>query len=142
SALKTIREKKPELIPMVGGAADGNGDAFGYIESFSGAYGLGAKYVVKGDKVVHTYTQAAVKEYLSYMRNLYSEGILDREFPVNKNPNIQEKMVSGQAVMTTIGWADAKGITEAFLEKNPNAKLELIHPPVGVDGQFGYQQNT
>ncbi|MCQ6562333.1 extracellular solute-binding protein [Paenibacillus mendelii] len=144
AALKTIHEKKSAggLIPLLGGAADGNGDAFGYIQSFSGAFGLGAQYVVEGDKVVHTTTQPAAKEYLSYMSKLYADGILDREFPVNKNPNIQEKLVSGQAAMATVGWADAKGIIEAFKEKNPNGKLELIHPPVGADGQYGYQKNT
>lgn len=142
AALRTIKDKKPELIPYVGGAADGNGNAFGYIESFAGAFGLGSRYAVEGDKVVHSNTQPYAKEFLSYMRDLYAEGILDREYPVNKNPNIQEKLVSGQAVMTTIGWADAKGVTEAFLEKNPNAKMELIHPPVGANGQFGYQKNT
>ncbi|OMF21953.1 hypothetical protein BK133_27405 [Paenibacillus sp. FSL H8-0548] len=144
AALKTIKEKKSDsgLIPLLGGAADGNGNTFGYIQSFSGAFGLGSQYVVEGDHVVHTYTQPAAKEFLAYMNNLYKEGILDREYPVNKNPNIQEKMVSGQAAMATIGWADAKGITEALLEKNPNAKLEFIHPPVGADGKFGYQQNT
>ncbi|MFD0960183.1 extracellular solute-binding protein [Paenibacillus chungangensis] len=140
TALRTIKEKKPEMIPMLGGAADGN--AFGNISSFSGAFGLGAKYVVEGDEVVHTYTQPYAKEFLTYMRGLYEEGILDREYPVNKLPNLQEKMVSGGAAMATMDWVNAKVITEAFLEKNPNAKMELIHPPVGANGQFGYQKNT
>ncbi|WP_158299571.1 extracellular solute-binding protein [Paenibacillus antri] len=142
AALRTIKEKKPEMIPLLGGAAEGNGNAFGYIQSFAGAFGLGAKYVVEGDRVVHTYTQPYARDFLAYMRELYAEGILDREYPVNKNTNIQEKMVSGQAVMTTIGWADAKGVVEAYLEKNPGSKLEWIHPPVGPNGQFGYQKNT
>lgn len=142
AALRLIREKKPELIPLVGGAADSNGNAFGYINGFAGAFGLGAEYVVEDGDVVHTYTQPYAKEFLAYMRELYASGVLDREYPVNKNTNIQEKMISGQAAMTTISWVDAKVITEALLEKQPGAKLELLHPPVGADGQFGFKQNT
>lgn len=140
-ALRTIKLKKPELIPYIGGAADGNGNAFGFIENFAGAFGLSANYVVDNDQVVHTKTQPYAKQFLSFMRELYAEGLLDQEYPVNKNPNVQEKMVSGKGVMTTIGWADMKGIVEAFQEKNPNAKLEIVDPPIGENGQFGYQKN-
>ncbi|MBD2845633.1 extracellular solute-binding protein [Paenibacillus sp. IB182496] len=142
TAMRQIHDKKPDLIPYVGGAANNNGNAFGYIESFAGAFGLGAEYVVEDGEVVHTYTQPYAKDFLAYMRELYADGILGREYPVNKSANIQEKMISGQAVMTTAGWVDAKVITEALQEKQPDAKLELIHPPVGADGQFGYEQRT
>lgn len=142
AALRQIRKEKPDMIPLVGGAAESNGNAFGFIQGFSGAFGLGAEYVVENGDVIHTYTQPYAKDFLSYMRGLYESGVLDREYPVNKNTNIQEKMISGQAVMTTSSWVDAKVITEALLEKQPDAKLELLHPPVGADGQFGFKQNT
>lgn len=143
--LKAIKEQNPGgdgTIPMLGGAAENNGDAFGFIESFAGAFGLGAQYVEKDGAVVHTYTQPEAKDFLTFMNKLYQEGLLDTDYPVNKEANIKEKLVGEKAAMSTIHWATAKGVVESLNEKNPDAKLEYIHPPVGPDGKYGFTKNT
>jgi len=136
NVMKAFKDKG--AIPLTGGAADGNGNALGYLEAFAGAFGMASPYIVEGGEVIHTYIQPKAKEFLAFMNKLYAEGLLDREYPVNKLANIQEKMVGGQAGMTTIGWANAKGMVESFLEKEPNGDMGYIHPPVGPDGDWGF----
>jgi putative aldouronate transport system substrate-binding protein len=77
------------------------------------------------------------KQYLEIMRGLYEEGVLDREFAVNKRQNIKEKLVSGQAAMGVLAWWDAKVAYEALEENNPSGELEYIAPPVGPTGLWG-----
>lgn len=131
-----------KTIPLVAGAADGNGNAFGYLDAFAGAFGLAVPYALKDGKIVHTRAEPEAKEFLAYMNKLYNEGLLDKEYPVNKKANVTEKLVGGKAAMTTLGWADAKGITESLIQKEPNAKFVYVDPPVGKNGMSGVSKNS
>ena len=62
------------------------------------------------------------------MNKLYEEGLLDPEFPVNQDGNIQEKLVASRAAMAVVGWAGALPIDRAFKEKNPRWRTGYIAP--------------
>lgn len=124
--MKTIKEKKG-IIPFTVTST-------GLISGFTGAFGIGTAYKVKGGRIVYSYVQPEAKEYLAYMNRLYKEGLLDPEFPVNKTGNIQEKLVAGRVAMAVVGWASALPIDRAFKEKNPTGELGYIPPPKGPRG--------
>lgn len=104
---------------------------------FAGAFGVSPNWRDVDGKLVPGVVQPLAKQYLQFLRRLYEEGILDREFAVNKNQNIKEKLVSGQAAMGVLAWWDAKVAYEALEANNVAAELEYIAPPVGPTGLWG-----
>ncbi|MGC9469581.1 MAG: extracellular solute-binding protein [Anaerolineae bacterium] len=130
--LSVIKEEKG-VIPLT--TTPGNG----VLDGFSGAFGIGTTYKVKDGEVVFSYVQPEALEYLTYMKGLYAEGLLDQEFPVNESANVQEKLVADQAAMSITGWWDALPIGTNFKDKHgEDAVLEYIAPPHGdEEGEFG-----
>ena len=139
---KALQALKAAGKPIGMTAAGGDGNAFSNLEAIAGAFGVVVPYVVKDGKVVHTRTEPEAKEYLAFMNKLYTEGLLDKEFPVNKKANLTEKLVGGRAAMTTLNWADAKGVVESLKEKDPKAELVYIDPPTGPGGHSGVQKHA
>lgn len=133
--MKAFKEKKG-VIPLTVTSSSG------LIGGFTGAFGLGTAYKEKDGKLVYSYVEPEAKEYLAYMKKLYEEGLLDKEFPVNKSANVQEKMVAGQAAMSVVGWSAALPIDSSFKEKNPDGELGYIAPPVGPRGESGFNRHA
>lgn len=132
-ALKTIKAKKPDMIPYTANLAQG----IGSLEAIASMFYPPVDYTQKDGKVVYTQTTPEAKAFLTFMNKLYNEGLLDKESVVNKSDNVKEKLVSGKAVMTTLGWAEAKPTGDAIKAKLPNANLTFIDPPVGTNGSSG-----
>lgn len=139
NVFKTIKEKKG-IIPFAASAAS-PGDFDNSLAPFAGAFGVGNNTVVKNGKLEFSWLQPEYKEYIAFLKKLYDEGLMDKEFAVNKSGNITEKMVGGKAFMGTIAWWDAKGISENLTKKDPNSKADYIGLPVGKDGKTGIMQN-
>lgn len=145
AVLKAFKERAPGgpgTVPLVATAADGGGNAFGFLGAFAGAFGLGAPYMVKEGKVVYTRVEPEAKAYLAFMNRLYAEGLLDKDYPVNKFPHLVDKLVEGRAGMTTMGWSTAGTIAEALGRKDPRADIGFIDPPVGDGGVSGVERNA
>ncbi|WP_240421096.1 extracellular solute-binding protein [Paenibacillus periandrae] len=138
--LKTVKEKKPDAVPYAvpyaGALAQGGGD-LSSLEVIAGAFGQAVDYTAKDGKVVYNAVEPEAREFLAYTNKLYNEGLLDKEALVNKNDNVKEKLVSGKAAMSTIGWADAKVIGDAIKTKDPSSNLMYIDPPTGKNGISG-----
>ncbi len=110
------------------------------IKGFTGAFGIEPAWRDVGGKLVPGVIQPGAKDYLAYMWKLYDEGILDKEFAINKGQNLKEKLISGQAGMAPMAWWDAKVTHNSLAEKNPDGKVEYIEPPVGPDGLYGIEK--
>ncbi len=108
-----------------------------WILGFTGAFGIEPAWKDFGGKLLPSAIQEPAKDYLAFMRKLYDEGILDKEFAINKGQNLKEKLISGQTLMAPLAWWDAKVTYESLEEKSPDAKIEYIEPPVGPDGSYG-----
>ncbi|NHN31911.1 extracellular solute-binding protein [Paenibacillus agricola] len=141
AALKALKEKKPDAVPFGGALAQGGGDLTS-LEAIAGAFGQAVDYSATDGKVVYNPVTDDAKEFLTFANKLYSEGLLDKESLVNKNDNLKEKLVSGKAAMSTIGWPDAKTIDDALKSKEPNSKLVYIDPPTGKNGMSGVAKAT
>jgi len=132
-AMKTILDKK-KVIPLTQTPDNG------VVGGFSGAFGIGTTYKEKDGGIVASYIQPEAKEYLQYMNKLYAEGLLDKEYPINKGANVQEKLVAGKAAMNVTAWSSALSINNNFKAKNPTGELAYIAPPKGPRGETGFSR--
>ncbi|WP_409344407.1 extracellular solute-binding protein [Paenibacillus sp. MBLB4367] len=136
---KTIKEKKG-ITPLT--AASSGEDFDSSLSAFAGAFGVGTTTVVKNGKLEFSYVQPEYKEYLTFLKMLFDEGLLDKEFPVLKTNNLTEKMIAGKAAAAVISWWDAKTITDTLATKIPNAKVDYQNLPVGPKGLSGMIQEV
>ncbi|MBO9604825.1 MAG: extracellular solute-binding protein [Paenibacillaceae bacterium] len=133
AALKAIKEKKPDMIPYTANLSQGLSGLDGIMAMFVPP----VDYTYANGKVTYNPAQPAAKDFLTFANKLYNEGLLDKESVVNKSENVKEKLVSGKAFMTTMGWADAKTTGDAIKAKIATSDLGYIDAVTGTNGANG-----
>lgn len=108
-----------------------------YIPNLQGAFGLATDWQdIKGE-LVSNVTRPEFVEYLQYVRSIYKEGLIDREFAVYKAVNAKEKFTSGQAGAIVLGWFDIQSTVSALRKIDPNAQCAYIPVLSNSDGRAG-----
>jgi putative aldouronate transport system substrate-binding protein len=136
NVLKVFRDKKAggdATIPLA--AAAGGGNPLGNLNAIAGAFGLAVPWVENNGKVIASVIEPGARDFVSFMSMLYAEGLLDKEYPINKDANIREKFVSGRVGMASINWASARDIINGTKEKDISSNLVYIDPPTGKYGK-------
>lgn len=131
TTLKTIKEKKPDMIPLTGHSM--------VLRTLYSAFGLYTDWTDIDGQLVPRIKQPQMKEYVAFMKKLYTEGLLDKDWSVNKSAQAQEKFVGGKAVMIQGSWNDASNMAPALAKNIPGFKLGYMNPLKGSDGQAGIQ---
>lgn len=128
---------------------DGNGiqDTIGLIftsdlgrsSPFFGAFGtqLNDTWFERDGQLVYGSTLPETKEALAFFAKLYRENLLDREFPLNLQNNLFEKIEDGQVGLFSATWYDTRGPIAANMKKDPNAEWIPLEYPIGPGGQKG-----
>ncbi|NMO96826.1 extracellular solute-binding protein [Paenibacillus lemnae] len=106
-----------------------------------GAFGtqLDTWFDVDG-RLVNGSIMPQTKQALGYLAELYREGLLDREFPLNLQNNLYEKIESGRVGLFSATWYDTRGPIAASKLKDPKAEwiaLEYLAGPQGQKGVYG-----
>ncbi|WP_138756434.1 extracellular solute-binding protein [Paenibacillus sinopodophylli] len=137
-ALKALKAKDPSIIPYAANLAQG----LSSLDAIASMFYPPVDYVQQDGKVVYTPLLPAAKEFLAFANKLYAEGLIDQEAIVSKSENLKEKLVSGQAAMSTVGWYEEPSISKALAEKKPGAEMVFMAPPVGDNGAAGFSRNS
>lgn len=106
-------------------------------EMFAGAFGVATEYVIEDGQLISRYRSESMKDYLSYMNTLFTEKLLDNEFPINTSEVTNNKIFSGKAGLFSYSVWGISGMVNAFKENLPDAEYVLIGYPKGPDGQQG-----
>ncbi|WP_010274143.1 extracellular solute-binding protein [Paenibacillus senegalensis] len=118
--LRELKAKK-NVIPLT---------MMGSLESvypeIAGTFGLTTDWVEQDGQLVHSVETDAAKNYLAYMAELYSEGLVDSELGINTSAKAIEKFTSGQAAMYRLAWWDAEAVVEALKKNFPEAEIAII----------------
>ncbi|MBB6673450.1 extracellular solute-binding protein [Cohnella nanjingensis] len=138
--LKAFKEKDPggngvNNIPFT---IDGS---YPFVDSISGAFGMPNGWNDVEGQLVPRVMDTGYKDYLAYMNGLFKTGLLDKEFPVNKDANAKEKFASGKAGVIPLNWSDIPGIMDALNKNNSDAKWTYIPALKGPSGKFGLSAN-
>ncbi|MBB3125477.1 putative aldouronate transport system substrate-binding protein [Paenibacillus rhizosphaerae] len=136
TVLKEFKDKDP------GGNGDKNipitikGDA-PMVDNIVGAFGVSNAWNDVDGKLVPRVMDPAYKDYLSYMNDLYKEGLLDPEFAVNKDATVKEKFTNGMAGVIPLHWADIPTIADALKKNIPDAEYVYVPALKGKNGKAG-----
>ena len=144
----TIDELTEVMRAFVTKDPDGNGknDTVGY-QGWDGtgnfnaiwmAYGANPfQWILKDDTVVHGAMQPEVKEAVKYLRMLYQEGLMDKEYLTVDRTKVNERVSTGKVGMLNDGLWYASPNYSVF-HQSPGASWIGIAPPKGPDGKSGY----
>lgn len=118
------------------------GSDFEYLTAFFGAFGATPQqdYFLREDGTVATNVISEdYKAALTYLRDIYAEGLIDPETFTSDYAQTQEKFVRGEMGMYTSWWSGAGNSVArfGFLDVNPEGSISVIQPPVGEDGKSG-----
>ena len=106
---------------------------------FAGTFGLGFNALdwnSNDGKFSYHGEDDRLLNLLTWLNQLYTEGLLDPEYALNTTDMAVEKMTTGKAVMWLDYFARCNGLTNAVLAENPDSSY-LINPiamPVTKDG--------
>lgn len=90
--LRKIKKAEPDSIPLTNRVIDDTAISYAGLPIF---YWYGAQpymYRVEGDKVVDNFTLPEYKAAVQVMKQLYDEGILDKEFATTDTPQYLDKL--------------------------------------------------
>lgn len=109
---------------------------------FGSMFGLTGqwKYNTDTKKVSQFLGDEQSKPYWQYLNKLYKEGLLDKDFAIQKNEQIQEKALQGR-VAASMWFPNLREVNEAVKKADPNDSIRAIPLPrqpgtnyAGVDG--------
>ena len=66
--------------------------------------------------IVYRWGHSNAKDYISFMHDLYTEGLIDVEWPINKGENSMQKISSGIAASRQVGWTESTPLEAALME--------------------------
>jgi putative aldouronate transport system substrate-binding protein len=113
---------------------------------FFGAFGVPRsdhairQWKLRNGELVYSGLLPETLEALRYLARLYGDGILDREFVLNKEAVFAEKITSGRVGLFAARWNETASILQDTLARNPQAEWIRLDYPVGRDGQQGTRQ--
>ncbi|TVX96280.1 extracellular solute-binding protein [Cohnella terricola] len=113
-------------------------DSIGLVDNIMGAFGIYGQWNELDGKPVNVSNHPALKDYAAFMRSLYEQGLLDKEFATNKSATSAEKFTSGRAGVMWTRWSSIPGYDEAIKKNVPDAAYQFIPPMKGPDGQSGF----
>ena len=96
--LRAVKAANPDIIPYVGRSA---------VEpTFAASFGIVThdwQPDVDGS-IVYRFLHSNMKDYIAFMHDLYVEGLIDVEWPVNKGEDVDQKFANGKAAAFNHGW--------------------------------------
>ncbi len=109
---------------------------FERLEFIEGAFGVANRWKEQDGKLIPKQVQEEeLKAFIGYMRKAYEDGIVDKDFPILKRNEPEEKFDSGKVGISTV---NANGIFTRsipnLLKSDPNAEMVQLIPPKGSTG--------
>lgn len=107
------------------------------VANLTGAFNLANYWTDVDGKLVPPPLNPGFEGYLTYMSGLYKDGLLDKEFAVNKDATMKEKFTSGKIGVAPMAWWDIPTVTDALQKNFPDAKIAFLPALKGPDGKQG-----
>jgi len=131
--LKAFKEKK-NVIPLVWYGS--------VLQEIASTFGIYNSWDVVDGELYHQAEHPRMKEYLAFMNKLYTEGLIDAEWPINTGTTAIEKFTSGKAAMMKLAWWSAPSVVGALERNFPDAELATLPFLTDENGKAGVGINT
>ena len=104
------------------------------INGIIGAFGMPNEWNEVDGKLVHRAADPRMKDYLTYMKELYQEGLIDVDYPANQSSNVYEKFATGVAASAFLSCYDYQNFADTMANVQPDAEISYMPPLKGEDG--------
>ncbi len=141
AALKTIQEKKPDMVPLTT-----HQPFLWFFKELATCFGyqMGGWVPDPADpnqdnpaKIVPSNTTPAYKEFLGFLQMLRKENLLDPDFLVATNKNGIDKFNGGQAAVMTAHWGELRNSILQLRKIDPNADVKVMGSIQGPARKMG-----
>lgn len=133
SVMKALKQQK-DVIPLVWHG--------GILAEIASTFGIYNTWDVIDGELYHSAEHPRLKEYLQFMNQLYTEGLIDSEWPINTGSIAIEKFTSGKAGMMKLAWWSAPAVVSALERNFPDAELATIPFLPDENGKAGIGIHT
>lgn len=119
----------------------GYGNLFGTEPIFASFGAYPRNWLLDGNsKVIYGSIQPEVKEGLAFVKSLYDQGIIDKQFPVRQFGDILGLCTAGRTGMFFFPWSFPYSAAE-FIKNNPTGEWIAVNAPLDGNGKFNYITN-
>ena len=120
----------PELVTAFSGS--------GPFRTLKGAFGMWTPYTMVDGELQDT-MRLYLKDFLTYMRDLYAEGLIDPEFLYQTGTNKTEKVIAGKTfAFDSDVWS--KTIRQTWAANGTPGETSYLPPMQNIDGTKGIAQ--
>ncbi len=129
---EALSKVKSELgiVPLTGVSSGANV----FIDEIASAFGLYSNWLVTESGITHRGVAPGAKAYVTFMNKLYTEGLLDSEWPQNTGDTAREKFLSGKALMNRVYWWEEPSASETLTANFTDAAFAYLPPLTGEVG--------
>lgn len=132
NVLKTIRTQK-DIIPL--SMATHNST----LSVVASGFGMYNAWIDVDGKLLHQVEYPGMRDYVEFMAKLYSENLIDQDFPVNGTQHVVEKFTSGRAAIMPFAWWQAPAVLAALEQNVPGSEWVVIPPFKDAEGNRGIE---
>lgn len=136
TVLKAFKDQDPGGNGKLNVPFSTRGD-YPILPNLNGAFGIANGYNEVDGKLVPAALDPNFQSYLEYMNDLFKQGLLEKEFAINKDANLKEKFTSGKLGVMPAHWAEIPTLTDTLQKTQPGAVITYIPPLKGKDGISG-----
>lgn len=133
--LQKVKAAHQDLIPFTG-----SGDGL-FIRTLLSGFGIFTDWADIDGQLMPSFQRPEMKDYIGLLNQLYTDGLVDQDWSVNKVASMQEKFTSGKAFAMPFAWADGPAVVPALTKNVSGAKIGYLNPLKDANGEAGIQAN-
>jgi len=125
AAAKEIKEKLPDVTPFsyADQVKESTWNGLDLLTVSNGGFNI---WGLKDEKIQPYYDSPEYISVLETFRNMYNEGLMNRDFAIVQGAQKKEAISTGKAAMFATAYDDANGIQLAIEQIDPEAQIGLI----------------
>ncbi|MDQ6418742.1 extracellular solute-binding protein [Paenibacillus sp. LHD-117] len=120
------------------GLADRNDLVFGAFKTLSSYFGAPNNWGVEGEggAIVPEFESPAYLDAMNFMKQLYDEGLINRDFAVTSKEMQRDFIIRGEAGVYIGSMQDVQRLSDEAKQFNPEARFALVNR---IEGPAGYR---
>jgi putative aldouronate transport system substrate-binding protein len=116
------------------GLTDRNDLVYGAFKTLSSYFGTPNNWLLSGDRLIPEFATGEYMDTMNFMKKLYDESLINRDFPVTSKQVQRYSMITGKAGVYIGSMPDAVRMREEMKKVNPAADLVLVNRIKGPKG--------
>ncbi|HZG56954.1 extracellular solute-binding protein [Paenibacillus sp.] len=118
------------------GLTDRNDLIYGAFKTLGSYFGVPNNWGVEGDRLVPEFETEPYLATMNFMKKLYQEGLINRDFAVTSKQQQRDLLIRGQAGVYIGSMTDVQRLSDEAKKINPNAEFTLANR---IEGPHGYR---